>query len=269
MSLASTKRTISRRPALTADPLDPGALPRRGPGWRATAAATILYALGLAAATFPYVGKMATDLPTVGDPPQHVWIMRWYRLCLLEGRSPLICPELQFPTGAPLSGFSPLQFQAALFVPLSLVIHNDIVCYNLLWAAGMITTGLGILALAWYVVRNRPAAIIGGLLGMLSGPMMLHAHGHLELIYLGSFPIFLLAWLRFLERPGWRRLVAAAGLYILMSTCAAYYMVMGIVLAQPGGEQRCRCGTGQAAFGPGCGRARSGLAGSSRVFFLA
>ncbi len=117
------------------------------------------------------------------------------------------------------------------FVLLSLVIHNDIVCYNLLRAAGMIATGLGTFALAWYVVRNRPAAILGGLLAMLSGPMMLHGHGHLELVYLGSFPVFLLAWLRFLEQPTWRRLVAATALYLLMSACAGYYMVMGTVPA--------------------------------------
>ncbi len=46
----------------------------------------------------------------VGDPPQHLrGLMRWYRTCLVEGRSPLICPELLYPTGAPLSGFSLLQ----------------------------------------------------------------------------------------------------------------------------------------------------------------
>ncbi len=43
-------------------------------------------------------------------------------------------------------------------------------------------------------------AAFGGLLAMLSGPMMIHAHGHLELIYVGSFPLFLAAWIRFVDR---------------------------------------------------------------------
>jgi hypothetical protein len=197
-----------------------------GPGRRTLAGAAVLYAAALAAATWPYALRIATDLPTSGDPPQHLWILRWYRTCLREGRSPLLCPELQFPTGAPLSGFSPLHAQAALFVPLSLALGDDILCYNVVWAFGLITTGLGALVLAWYAVRDRAAAALAGLLVMLSGPVMLHGHGHLELIYLGAFPLFLVAWLRFLDRPGWGRLASAAGLYLVMAACAAYYMVL-------------------------------------------
>ena len=48
--------------------------------------------------------------------------------------------------------------------------------------------------LAWHVVRDRACAAMAGLLAILSGPVMLHAHAHLELIYVGSFPVFLLAW---------------------------------------------------------------------------
>jgi hypothetical protein len=190
------------------------------------AGAAVLYAVALAAATFPYVGRMATDLPTGGDPPQHVWIMRWYRTCLVEGRSPFLCRELQYPVGAPLSGFSPLHVQSAVFLPLSFVLRNDILCYNLIWSLGMVTIGLGTFALAWRVGCGRAAAAYAGLAAMLSGPVMLHAHGHLEMTYLGAFPVFLLAWLRFLERPTRGRLAAAACAYVLLSACAAYFMVM-------------------------------------------
>jgi hypothetical protein len=123
---------------------------------------------------------MTGELPAPGDPSQHLWILRWYRACLSEGRSPLVCPELQYPVGAPLNGFSPLHLQAALFLPLSRAVGNDLLSYNLLWTLGLVTTGLGTFALAWSVVRDRASACLAGLSAMLSGPVMLHSQGHLR-----------------------------------------------------------------------------------------
>ena len=64
---------------------------------------------------------------------------------------------------------------------------------------------------------------------MLSGPMMLHAHGHLEMIYLGGFPLFLAAWIGFVDHPSRARLGAAVALYLFLVAGAAYYFVLGLV----------------------------------------
>ena len=42
---------------------------------------------------------------------------------------------------------------------------------------------------------------MAGLLAMLSAPVLLHAQAHLELVFLGSVPAFLSAWLDFVDRP--------------------------------------------------------------------
>lgn len=205
----------------------------RGPslGWRILPGVLALYAACAAAATFPYALSFATKLPTPGDPSQHLWIMRWYKSCLLEGRLPFLCPEMQHPVGAPLAYFSPLHVQTLLYLPLSAMIHNDYLCYNIIWMIGLSTTGMGTFLLAWHVLRDRASAVVAGLLGMLSGPVLLHAFGHTELIYLGCFPAFLVAWLRFLDRPTRRRLVGAAMLYVLAAACAAYFVVLAAVPA--------------------------------------
>ena len=154
--------------------------------------------------------------------------MRWYRACLLEGRSLVLCPEIQYPTGVPLGCFSPLHFQALLYIPLSFVIKNDVLCYNLLWLFGFVSTGLGTFLLTWRVVRDPYCAGFGGMLAMLSAPMMWHGSAHLELIYLGAFPLFLWTWLRLFDEPSRGRLAAAAGAYILVALCAAYFAVYAI-----------------------------------------
>ena len=73
-----------------------------------------------------------------------------------------------------------------------------------------------------------PAAAFGGMLAMLSAPMLLHGAAHLELIYVGAFPLFLWTWIRLLDRPGAARLAAAAGAYLLVAVCAAYFAVYAV-----------------------------------------
>ncbi|MDB5349148.1 MAG: hypothetical protein JWN86_395 [Planctomycetota bacterium] len=182
--------------------------------------------------SYPLIKTFSTTLAgSLIDPLQHLWIMRWYRSCLLEWRSPVICPELQYPVGAPLGNFSPLHLQAILFIPLSLVLRNDVLCFNLVWLFAMTTTGLGTFLLAWQAVRDKPCAAFAGMLAMLSTPMMLHCRSHLELITLGGFPLFLVGWMRFVDRPTRGRLVVSAGLYVLVALCAAYYVVFAMVPA--------------------------------------
>ncbi len=189
--------------------------------------------LGLAVVvSYPLIRTLGSSLPgSLTDPLQHLWVMRWYRTCLAEWRSPLICPELQYPVGAPLGNFSPLHMQFLIFLPLSLILGNDILSFNLVWLLAMSTTGLATFLLAWQALRDKPIAAFCGMLAMLSTPMLMHARAHLELISLGGFPLFLVGWMRFVDRPGRRRLFAASGLYLVVAMCAAYYAVLATIPA--------------------------------------
>ncbi len=196
------------------------------PDWRNVAVLAPLYAAAVLFATRPVVDTFATRIAGSRiDPLQHLWIMRWYKSCLLEGRLPFFCPQAQYPVGAPLGNFSPLGFQALCYIPLSFLVTNDTLCFNLLWLFGLVTTGLATYLLAWTVTRDRIASAMGGLMAMLSAPMMLHSMGHLELIHLGCIPLFLIGWFRFVDRPSRNSLLAAVGLYGLTALCAAYYAV--------------------------------------------
>lgn len=190
------------------------------------AAILLAYVACLTAATYPRVLHLASGLPAVPDPVTHLWTLRWYRTCLLEGKSVFFLPDIQAPVGAPLGLVPPLHLQAIMYVPLSLVISNDVLCYNIIWIAEFLMTALGTFALAYHVTRSTGASFIAGLLAMLSGPMMMHAHGHIELMALGFVPLFLLAWLRLVDQPSWKRLAVAAGLYLLVVMSAAYFALL-------------------------------------------
>ena len=200
-------------------------------GWRTVGLATIGYLAAVCATTYPFFLSFTKGIAgSLFDPLHHLWIMRWYKACLLEWRSPVICPELQYPVGAPLGNFATMHMQAILYFPLSFL-FDDAVCFNLLWMTGLVTMGLGTMFLIWHVLRDRRVAVVGGLLAMISGPMMIQSRAHLEILYVGGFPVFLVLWMRFVAAPTRRRLAAAVALYVIVALCSPYYAVFVIVPA--------------------------------------
>src|SRR5579883_916173 len=124
-----------REPTMPNDSnMDVEAAQGRPLGWKSLAVALVFYVACAVLAEYPIVLSIRSKLPSAPiDPLQHIWVMRWYKTCLLEGRLPFRCPDLQYPVGAPLGNFSPMHFQSLLYLPLSSFIKNDILCYNLIW----------------------------------------------------------------------------------------------------------------------------------------
>jgi hypothetical protein len=201
-------------------------------GWRSLLAVLLVYTVSIFCATYPALLTPTTRLAgSRCDPMQALWLMHWYKDCLFQGRSPLHCGEIQYPVGAPLGNFSPLHFQTLLYFPLSLIFANDVLCYNAIWFFNLCFTGMGAFVLVWYVLRDRVCACCGGLLALLSGPVLLHAHGHIELITLGWLPLFVVAWIRWVDRPSKGRFLLALLLYFLVALSAAYFAVFAVVPA--------------------------------------
>jgi hypothetical protein len=156
--------------------------------------------------------------------------MRWYKDALAHGQTSFLVPDIQLPAGGHIGNWSPMHFQALLYLPLS-CIADDLVAYNIIWLFNIVFTGVTTFVLIRQLLPGRGCAFFGGLVGMLSGPMMLHGLGHLELITLGWFPLFLAAWLRWVDEPGWRRLAAASGCYLMVALSAGYFAVFAMVPA--------------------------------------
>jgi hypothetical protein len=198
------------------------------PGWRALAFAIALYTACVVTATYPRVMTLRTQLPGVADSVTHLWTLRWNKDSLLRGHSPFFNPGIQAPVGSPVGLVPPMHLQTLFYLLASSITRNDILCYNAIWFSSFVTTGVGIFWLAWFLVRDRISAMVAGLLGMLSTPMMSHGFGHLELIQVGWFPLFLIAWIRLVDRPGGGRLVAASVLYLLVAMSAPYFAVFAV-----------------------------------------
>jgi len=201
-------------------------------GLKVPLAVLVFYVLVVVGATYPRVTMVRDTLPGYRcDPLCHLWVMNWYKSCLAEGKSHVYCPDLQYPTGAPLSNFPSMLFQSLLYIPLSSILKNDVLSYNIVWFLGFVFSGFSVFVLAWTLLRNRLGATYAGLAGMLCTPMMLHGHGHLEFVYAGSMSLFLAAWVCWVDRPKWPGLLASVGLYAMTASCAAYFAVCAVVPA--------------------------------------
>ena len=198
------------------------------PGWRWLVGSALFYLICLTVATWPAVPRMASELPSRVDPLAHIWTMRWNKSCLLAGRLPFYCPDIQYPVGAALGTLPPMHFQTLLYVPLSFVFANDVLCYNLIRTFVFLLTGIGTLLLIWHVVRDRWVATLGGLMAMLSGPMLFFSQAELEQITVGWFPLFLIAWMNWVDRPTGRGLLASILLYLLVAMSAPYFGIFTI-----------------------------------------
>jgi len=193
------------------------------------ALAGVAYLACVGAATYPVALTFGSALPgELTDPLEHLWILRWSKACLWEGRSPFFCPGLQYPTGVPLGYFPTMHLQSAFYLALRLVTSNDVACFNVIWTFGFVSTGVSTFLLAWWATRRAGPSWLAGLGAMLSGPMLMHAHGHLETMQLGAVPLFLVAWIRFVDRPGPGRLAGSLGLYWLVVAAAPYFAVLAV-----------------------------------------
>ncbi len=198
------------------------------PGWRWFVGSAIFYLFCLTVATWPAIPRMGSTLPSRVDPLAHIWTMRWYKSCLLEGKLPFHCPEIQYPVGAALGTLPPMHFQTLLFIPLSFLFANDVLCYNIIRVIAFLLTGLGTLTLIWQIIRDKWVATLGGMLAMISQPMLFFSQAELEQITVGWYPLFLIAWIRWVDRPSGRGLAAVVLLYLLVAMSAPYFGVFAV-----------------------------------------
>ena len=134
----------------------------RWPGAWTLVGVALLYVACIAIATYPTIAQLGSRLPSLGDPCEHLWVMRWYKSCLMESRNPFYCPEIQYPVGVPLGYFSPLLLPSLQYLILSQLVINDALCYNIIFFCAFLGTGLGTFLLCWFAVRDRACRLSAG-----------------------------------------------------------------------------------------------------------
>jgi hypothetical protein len=169
---------------------------------------TLIFASITLVVTYPVVVQLDTSLAQNPewsyDAFHHTYMLWWFKQALLDLHiSPADLQWIHFPTG----GYYPvlLTFSTVYLpgIPLQLFL-SPVATYNALFLLTFFLSGLSAYALCAHLTHNRWAGLLGGIVYAFFPGRMAHALcGHLELISTYLFPLYLLLFIKVVERPRW------------------------------------------------------------------
>lgn len=196
----------------------------------------VLIALGISLAlavllTWPAVLDLRGSM--VGHPGNdtwnHAWGFWWIQDGLRQGTFPMTTMLLDHPRGGSL--FFIDSFNAVLTAPLSVLLGVPF-AYNVVVLAAFTLNAFGAWALARRELQDDVIAWVPAVVFASSAHLLGQAYnGISETLNAGFLPLYVLALLRLLDRPSWRRAVVMGALLGVCSIANFYYGLFGIVLS--------------------------------------
>jgi len=178
----------------------------------------LLYSLLTVVMTWPVAEYLTTRLiGHGGDVYVHYWNNWWIGQALARGTSPYYTDLLFYPSGASLvyHNFGWLNIAGALALkPLA----GPVGAYNIVFLLNIALCGYAMYNLAGYLLRNRPAAFVAGLVHAFWPYRFIHVD-HPNLVCTQWLIWFLLFLIR-VVREGKRRHVLLAALFLILTALA-------------------------------------------------
>ena len=165
-----------------------------------------------------------------GDGIQNAWNLWWVNKTLAAGQNPWFTQLLHFPHGTTLLihaiNFSNGLISFLLSPGLSLVEK-----YNIIVILAFVGTGITTFWLCYAISRSFIGSLMGGFAFTFSSYHFAHAIGHLNLITLQWIPLFILAWLSFLQKPNYLRASLTVVTLALVVLTDYYYFLFCLMAA--------------------------------------
>jgi len=177
--------------------------------------------------TYPFVFNI-TRYHAPGDYNMFLWNMWWVKKAVLSFSSPYYTNFMFYPGGIDLSYHTFSMFNALVAIPLS-VFFSRITIYNLLFLLSFIIGAFGVYLLVKYLVGNKYAAFISGLVFAFSPFHFAHSLGHLNLLSIEWIPFFILYFIKTFREPGKKNPLLSGIFLALTSLCSWYYMIYAIL----------------------------------------
>jgi hypothetical protein len=190
----------------------------------------VFYALFLFVYTYPRMLSFGTHVfSDRHDGLSFVWNLWWVDHAVTElHRAPWSTTMIYYPEGMSLLPHTMSPLNGFLAVGLLRIFPLD-QTYNVLFLFGFLGGGLFMFFLAWDRSRSYWGSLGAGFLFTFSSYHFAHAMGHLNLVALQWMPLFVLFFLRLLEKP---KVVnaALAALFLFATALTDYYYAFYMVL---------------------------------------
>ena len=180
--------------------------------------------------TWPFVSYGALGEASYGsDMSLIVWTLAWDNHALLT-RTPLFDSNIFYPAAESLR-YNEHLFGLSLFtLPWAVFGASPVLAHNVTWWLAFPLNGLAAFAFIRRFVTSDLAAFAGSLGYAYSFYVMLHAGGHLHLIWLWPLPLSLLLLERWFDAPSPGR-VAGWAAAVLLQALTSWYLAVMVLLA--------------------------------------
>jgi F5/8 type C domain/6-pyruvoyl-tetrahydropterin synthase related domain len=173
--------------------------------------------------TYPLVFHLGTSLRDLGDPLLNSWILSWnvHKITHLDLKH-YFDTNIFYPQKRTLAYSEHLFPQSLAALPVWLISKNPVLAHNLVFLLAFLTAGLGMYALARYLVKNDFAAVVAGLIYAFSPFMFAHL-SQLQVATAGGIPLALLFLHKFFESNRRRDVLLFSFFYVLQFLANGYY----------------------------------------------
>jgi hypothetical protein len=165
-----------------------------------------------------------------GDARLIIWTLAWNNHAVLTG-APLFDSNIFYPAERSLA-YNEHLFGLGLFtLPIYAATRNPVLAHNVALVGSFVLNGLAAHALLKRLTAHHVAAAAGSIVYTFSFYKMLHAHGHLHLVWTWLIPLSILWLERWRERPsaGRASLWAAA---VALQALTSWYLAVLTILTQ-------------------------------------
>jgi hypothetical protein len=196
-------------------------------------ASTIGYVVLACLLTWPLPARMATHLPgpPSGDTGVYVWNLWIFSHELTVHR------RLPFSTDHVFAYTDGTDFSLHNYTPLAGLVGTPVInrlgvveTFNAILLLALITSALGVLALARQIGLSRPLAWLAGAVFMSSPVLTARETAHFSLVTAAALPLFLAALLRTLDTRRYRDAIVTGVLVAAAAYSDVYYGVYCVIM---------------------------------------
>ena len=181
--------------------------------------------------TWPQALHLTTRVPGHDDPLFSIWRLAWIAHALLRDPRHLFDANIFYPHLRTLAYSDAVLFEGLLAAPLLWAGVNRVLVYNLIFHAGIISSGVGMFVLVRYLTRDVSAALVSAVVFTLA-PYRIEHFIHLELQWTVWMPLTLWALHRTLDEGTFKfGLLTGLFLWLQMISCVYYGAFLGLIAA--------------------------------------
>ena len=176
--------------------------------------------------TWPLLPNLRSAVAFAGDPYINIWILDWDWYQTLHHPLALFDGNIFHPARLALAFSENLYGVALLLFPLRAAGVGAIAAYNVAILAGYAFSGFAMYLLGRHVSGSLWGGIAAGVFHAFL-PFRLTQAMHVQHVWGGWLPLLLIALLRYVERPTWRRAAIFALVFLINGLTNIHWLLFG------------------------------------------